>query len=48
MKFTFRSESHLGDCMLHAHFMRKCVEKNPNIEFDFHLIDKHWDQTKEY
>lgn len=48
MKFTFLSESHLGDCLLHAHFMRKCVDKNPNISFDFHLIDKHWDQTREY
>jgi hypothetical protein len=48
MKYTFLSESHLGDCMLHAHFMRKCVEQNPNIKFDFHLIGKHWDQTKEY
>lgn len=48
MNFVFKSESHLGDCLLHAHFMRKVVEKNPNITFDFYLIDKHWDQTKEY
>lgn len=48
MKFTFLSESHLGDCLLHAHFMRKCAEKNPDISFDFHLIEKHWEQTKEY
>jgi len=48
MNFVFKSESHLGDCLLHAHFMRKVVEKNPNITFDFHLIDKHWNQTKEY
>lgn len=48
MKLIFRSETHLGDCLLHAHYMRKLVEKNKDIEIDFHLIQKHWDQTKEY
>jgi hypothetical protein len=28
--------------------MRKVVRKDPEITFDFHLIDRHWDQTKEY
>jgi hypothetical protein len=46
--FVFKSETQLGDCLLQAHFMRKAVEKYPNIIFNFHLIDKHWDQTKEY
>jgi hypothetical protein len=46
--FIFKSETQLGDCLLQAHFMRKVCEKNPNITFDFHLIDRHWDQTKEY
>lgn len=48
MNFIFKSESHLGDCLLHAHYMRKVVEYNPNITFDFYLIDKHWVQTFEY
>ena len=48
MNFVFKSETHLGDCLLHAHFMRKVVEQNPNITFDFYLIDKHWVQTQEY
>jgi len=48
VNFAFLSESHLGDCLLHAHFMRKVVEHNPNITFDFYLIKKHWDQTLEY
>ena len=46
--FIFKSETQLGDCLLHAHFMRKVVRKNPDVTFDFHLIDRHWDQTKEY
>lgn len=46
--FIFKSETQLGDCLLHAHFMRKVVENNPNTAFDFYLIDKHWDQVKEY
>jgi hypothetical protein len=46
--FIFKSETQLGDCLLQAHFMRKAVEKNSNITFDFHLVDRHWEQTKEY
>lgn len=46
--FIFKSETQLGDCLLHAHFMRKVIKNNPDITFDFHLIDRHWEQTKEY
>lgn len=47
--FIFKSETQLGDCLLHAHFMRQVVEKiDTNITFDYHLIQSHWDQIKEY
>lgn len=47
--FTFKSETQLGDCLLHAHFMRQVVEKvDKNTTFDYHLIPTHWDQVSEY
>jgi hypothetical protein len=48
MNFIFQSETHIGDCFLHSHYMRKVVENNPNITFDFHLLEKHKKQVSEY
>lgn len=48
MKIVFKSETHIGDCFLHAHYMRKLIGKNNDISIDFHLIGKHWNQIKEY
>lgn len=45
---VFQSETHIGDCFLHAHYMRKLIETNPEITINFHLMEKHKKQVSEY
>lgn len=49
MHLAFKSETHLGDCILHAHFLRQLIKKNPKIEriYLYQYAD-HLKQTQEF
>lgn len=49
MRLAFKSETHLGDCILHAHFLRQLIKKNPQIEriYLYQYAD-HLKQTQEF
>lgn len=49
MYLTFKSETHLGDCILHAYFLRQLIQSNPQIERIYlYQYDKHYNQVKEF
>lgn len=49
MTLAFKSETHLGDCILHAHFLRQLLKVNPQIERIYlYQYSKHYTQVREF
>lgn len=46
-KIKFKSESHLGDCIIHTDFLNKLVKINHNIYIEFYIIENFKDQVEE-
>jgi hypothetical protein len=46
--FHSQSETHLGDCLLHAHFLNEVVKLHPNFIFNYYVLDKHKEQVKDF
>lgn len=42
------SETHLGDCLLHAHFLNELSNIYPEISFNYYVLDKHIEQVKDF
>jgi len=49
MILAFKSETHLGDCILHAHFLKGLIKKNPKIERIYlYQYEQHKRQVQEF
>jgi hypothetical protein len=44
----FISESHLGDCIIHADFLNKLIKVNKNLGVNFYVIETHKNQVDEF
>lgn len=44
---NFKSETHLGDCIMHTDFLNKMVKIN-NVDVNFFIVEKFRDQVEEF
>ena len=44
----FKSETHLGDCIIHTDFLNKLVKLDDNIKIYFYIIEKFKNQVEEF
>lgn len=44
---NFKSETHLGDCIMHTDFLNKMVKIN-DVEINFFIVEKFKDQVEEF
>lgn len=44
----FISESHLGDCIIHADFLNKLIKVNEHIHINFYVIETYKNQVDEF
>lgn len=43
-----QSETHLGDCLLHTHFLNEVLKLHPEFIFYYYVLDKHIEQVKDF
>lgn len=42
------SETHLGDCLLHTHFLNEVLKKQPELIFYYYVLEKHATQVQDF
>jgi hypothetical protein len=47
-KINFKSETHLGDCLLHTHFLNELLKIYPDLIIDYYVLDKHSSQVQDF
>jgi hypothetical protein len=47
-KINFKSETHLGDCLLHTHFLNELLKKYPDLIVDYYVLEKHSSQVYDF